>query len=167
MHSLPSSHVFATPAAQTLAAQLSPTVHGLPSSQAPAPAVCVQPSLSHASAVHALPSSQLTVALPTHWVPWQASPVVHALPSSQDVALLARCTQPGPGWHASFVHAFWSLQSVALPLSHLPAVQTSPVVQALPSEHGSALGACPQPVPGTQRSVVHGSLSPQDVVDAT
>src|SRR5439155_24612025 len=38
---------------------------------------------------------------------------------------------------------------------HVPPEQVSLVVQALPSSHGTVLGACTQPVAGSHESVVH------------
>src|SRR5437870_4991687 len=41
------------------------------------------------------------------------------------------------------------------PPTHVPPEQVSLVVQALPSSHGTVLGACTQPVAGSHESVVH------------
>ncbi len=91
----------------------------------------------------------------------QTSPTVHGLPSSQ-VAVLLVCVQPEPGVQASVVHGLPSSQYVATltadPL-HAPAAQTSGVVQALLSLHGSALLANTQPVVVEHESLVHTLLS--------
>src|SRR5207244_10752266 len=41
------------------------------------------------------------------------------------------------------------------PPTHVPPEHVSLVVQALPSSHGTVLGACTQPVAGSHESVVH------------
>jgi hypothetical protein len=82
--------------------------------------------------------------------------VVQALPSLHDAELL-ECAQPVAGLHESFVQMLPSLQLTRLPPPHTPALQTSPVVQALPSLHGSVFGVYTQaPVDGLQESVVQG-----------
>ena len=68
----------------------------------------------------------------------QKSPTVHALPSSQ-VAELPLWVQPLAGSQASLVQTFLSSQSGAAPPLHLPPLQVSLVVQALPSLHGEVL----------------------------
>jgi len=59
------------------------------------------------------------------------------------------------------VQGFESSQFVAPPGTHAPSPQVSPVVQALPSEHGTVLFVCPQPVVGLQESSVQGFESSQ------
>ena len=72
-----------------------------------------------------------------HWPASQLSPWVQGSPSSQ--AALAgpgRLMQPAMGLHLSVVQAFSSSQLSDEGPEHAPCVQLSPVVQALPSEHG-------------------------------
>src|SRR5207247_5472767 len=47
-----------------------------------------------------------------------------------------------------------SLQVAGAPAAQVPAEQTAPTVQALPSLHGAVLFTCAQPVTGSQASVV-------------
>jgi hypothetical protein len=64
------------------------------------------------------------------------------------------CVQPVAGLQESPVHTLLSLQSVGPPGPQLPPLQVSPVVQALPSEHGAVLLTYSQPVCGLQLSSV-------------
>jgi hypothetical protein len=59
------------------------------------------------------------------------SAVVQALPSSQALMLLAKM-HPVEVSHESLVHGFWSLHVMTVP-RHAPALQWSPLVQALAS----------------------------------
>jgi hypothetical protein len=123
--------------------------------------VCVQPVDGlQASVVQTLPSSQFGAGPPTQVPPEQVSLVVQALPSLQGAVLLV-CVQPVEGLQASSVQGLLSLQLVAEPGTQAPPEQTSPVVQALPSLHGSVLFVCVQPVAELQASVVQGLLSLQ------
>ena len=69
----------------------------------------------------------------------QTSPVVQALLSSHAFVLFV-ATQPVAGLHESVVHELPSSHETAVPAWHVPAAQTSPVVQAFPSLHEMALG---------------------------
>jgi hypothetical protein len=110
--------------------------------------------------VQALSSLQST-ALPAWQTPFsQLSPVVHALPSLHEAVLLL-FTQPKSGLQLSSVQPLPSSQFRAEPPTHEPPAQASPVVQALPSLHGSVLLACTQPLAGLQESSVQALRSSQ------
>src|SRR4029079_2859622 len=81
-------------------------------------------------------------------------------PSSQGLELFV-CVQPTAGSHESSVHTLPSSQIGGLPPAQAPPVQTSPIVQKLPSSHGFALFVCTQPTAGSQKSSVQGLLSSQ------
>ena len=77
--------------------------------------------------------------------------------------------QPVAGAHESVVQGLPSLQSVtevSVP-AQLPPLQTSLVVQALPSSHESLLVMFKQPVPGSHESVVHTLPSLQSVAEVS
>jgi len=159
VHALLSSQLVALLPAQPPPPQTSPLEQALPSSHAAVLFTCLQASeLSHVSVVQGLPSSQLLKDKPLHSPPWQASPVVHALPSSQ-LKLLSLCVQPLSAAQASVVHTLLSSQASAPVGAQMPAPQTSPVVQALPSLHAAVLLLWAQPLLGLQVSLVHGLLS--------
>ncbi len=87
--------------------------------------------------VHAFPSSQFAV-LFACWQPTAShESVVQTLPSSQFVAVV--CTQVPFGSQLSAVHALPSSQFLLEPVQ-VPPVQTSPVVQALPSLQAMPFG---------------------------
>ena len=67
------------------------------------------------------------------------SPVVQALLSVQVAVLLVWVQTPVVVLQPSVVHGLLSLQTLAVPGLQLPAWQTSPSVQPLPSEQPSAL----------------------------
>ena len=87
---------------------------------------------SHASVVHGLLSLQFVPLPVTHAFWLHVSPVVHGFPSLH-AALLAVCAQPLLGSQTSSLHGLPSSQTNALPWLHAPALQTSVVVQTLPS----------------------------------
>jgi len=66
--------------------------------------------------------------------------------------------QPLARVHVSVVHGLLSLQTSPVPL-HEPPLQTSPVVQSLPSLQAFVLLTNTQPVAELQLSVVHTLLS--------
>ena len=70
-------------------------------------------------------------------------------------------TQPVDVLQVSVVQTLLSSQIVAEPGWHDPPPQTSPVVQAFPSEQARVLFVKTQPVDVLQVSVVHGLLSLQ------
>jgi hypothetical protein len=70
-------------------------------------------------------------------------------------------TQPDAGLQVSLVQALPSLQTTTVPPWHVPPLQASPVVQALPSSHAAELFVWAQPVAGLHESSVHGLLSLQ------
>ena len=161
VHGLPSSHASTPLPAQVPAEHASPVVHALPSSHANVLKVCAQPLAgSQVSVVQANPSSQLEPEPGTHAPPLHASPVVHALLSLQD-AVLALKVHPSAASQPSLVHGLPSLHCKTAPPLHNPPLHTSPVVHALPSEHGSALFVCQQPVVALQLSVVQSVWSSQ------
>src|SRR2546422_6572961 len=136
--------------------------------------MCAQPLAGlQLSVVHTLWSSQLGGGPPTHVPPLQVSFVVQALPSLHGAvlfgwmqapplhtssvqtlpslahgAVLFVWTQPVAGLQLSVVQTFPSSQLGAGPPTHVPPLQVSFVVQALPSLHGAVLCVCVQPVPG-------------------
>jgi hypothetical protein len=110
------------------------------------------------SVVQGLLSLQTTAWPGLQAPPEQASPVVHALPSLHAAVLLV-WMHPDVGLQESSVHGLLSLQLSAVPAWQVPPPQTSPVVQAFPSLHGSVLFVWTHPVDGLQVSVVHGLLS--------
>jgi len=82
-------------------------------------------------------------AVPVQVPAWQVSPAVHALPSLQAVPLAATGLEQVPV-AGSQVPARWHWsdagQATGVPLQ-TPALQVSPVVQRLPSEHRLPLGS--------------------------
>ena len=141
VHELPSLTTGAAPAAQKpIALQVSCPLHTLPSSHA-VPAVTgpwETPLIgSQASAVQGLPSSMAGGA-PAEQVPLalHVSLPLHALPSEQAVpTVTGTCETPFVGLQESAVHGLPSSVATALPARHAPAMQLSPEVQALESEH--------------------------------
>jgi hypothetical protein len=84
--------------------------------------------------------------------------IVQIVPSSQVPPV---CKQP-VAEQVSVVQAFPSSQPVPVPLWQVPSVQTSPIVQGLPSLQGLLLLMIPQiPLAWSQVSVVQGLLSVQ------
>ena len=161
VHTLLSVQLAGLPAWQVPPEQLSPLVHALPSLQLATLLVVVQPSTeSHKSFVQGFKSLHTCVAPPTQVPPWHESAVVQALLSSQP-ALLAACVQPVAVLQPSSVHGLLSLQPTALPPTHVPPEQTSPVVHALLSLHSALLFVCAHPPIASQLSVVHGFWSSQ------
>ena len=172
VHTLLSSQFANLPATHAPPRHASPLVQPLPSLQAlPVPlGLIAQNPSTHASSVqtflssHSLFSLHAHVGLPPHTPPTHASLLVHALPSSQG-ALLKLFTHPAPGKHASSVHGLPSSQVLALPPTHLPLSQLSPIVQLLPSVHVVLSGAATKPhAPLVQVSWVHASLSSQSAL---
>ena len=120
--------------------QVSPVVHALPSLHGLVLLVCTQPvDGSQESSVQPLLSSQFGGGPPMQMPFEHVSFVVHALPSSHDAVLLV-CTHPDEGSHESSVQPLLSLQFGGVLPVQTPAVQTSTVVQALPSLHVVPLG---------------------------
>ncbi len=141
--------------------QTSGAVQALPSEQGAALLLtCWQPLAgSQKSAVQPFLSSQLTcTAPPMHRPAMQWSSALQALLSLQRLALLLTYVQlPLAGSQMSSVQLLPSLHCACLPGVHLPATQTSPRVQALPSEHAPLLLAMnTQPLMGSQVSAVQG-----------
>ena len=103
---------------------------------------------------------QVRLPEPTQLPPEQTSVVVQAFPSLH-VTLLLVNTQPWLGTQESSVQRLPSLQ-VRLPEpTHAPPLQTSVVVQRLPSLQGAVLFEYWQPTAGSQVSVVQTSPSLQ------
>jgi len=154
VHGLPSLQFDAVPGRHAPNAHTSPVVQAFPSSQAFALLLKTQPVIVlQLSVVHALASSH-TRGAPEHEPFAQVSSVVHASPSLHAFALFAK-TQPAAGSQLSLVQALLSPQTLGPPGWHDPPEQTSPTVQALPSEQATALFVCPQtPVDGSQLSLV-------------
>src|SRR2546426_38527 len=146
----------------------SPSPHWASELQQPAIGVLVHVSVapSQASLVHTTPSSQLggvpfrqppvrgshvsrplqktpssqTTGCPAQLPPLQVSSVVHLLLSSQGAVLGLLTHSPVPGSQLSSVQTLSSSQLGAGPPTQLPFWQASPLVQALPSLQGGALG---------------------------
>jgi hypothetical protein len=126
----------------------------LPSLQATVLLAKTQPVAElHESVVQMLSSEQDSPPDPTQEPPEQMSPVVQALLSLQPLELGVK-TQPVVVLQVSVVQGLKSLQVVGPPGVQRPAAQTSPVVQALPSEQFRVLLVWAQPVTGLQESVV-------------
>jgi hypothetical protein len=81
------------------------------------------------------------------------SPLVHAFESEQDCAL-GVFTHPTAGSQLSVVHTLPSLQLTGSPAWHDPPEQTSALVHAEPSLHGTVLFENTHPVPGLHESLV-------------
>jgi len=162
VHTLPSSQLGPAPPTQVPPLQVSPVVQALPSLHELLLFVCVHPDAGlQPSVVQTLPSSQLGAGPPTQAPPLQVSAVVQALPSSQEL-LLFEWTQPVDGAQLSVVQTLLSLQLGSGPPTQIPALQVSPVVQALPSLHDTLLFVWMHaPVSGLQLSVVQTLLSSQ------
>src|SRR5213593_662875 len=85
-----------------------------------------------------------TTGVPRAQLPsWQASPTVHASPSSHGVPSADAGLEHAPvnGSQRSSVHGSASLQSSAVPATHVPddASQVSMPVQASPSSHSASM----------------------------
>jgi hypothetical protein len=104
------------------------------------------------SVVHTFPSSQFNN-VPPQAPPAQVSLVVHAFPSSQGLELLA-LVHPVAESHPSSVQGFPSSQFGGAPPTQTPRLQTSFVVQALPSLQEVLLLDNTQPCTGSHVSVV-------------
>jgi hypothetical protein len=126
----------------------------------------MQPAIgSQISRVQGFPSSGHTVVLPpTQTPPEQWSLEVQMLPSSHGSELFV-WVQPVDGLHPSVVQTLPSSQLIVGPPWHVPALQTSFAVQALPSLHGAVLLWWKQPLVGLQPSSVQGLPSSQ-LIDA-
>src|SRR5262245_23151298 len=107
---------------------------------------------SQRSRVHSLLSSQLRESLPVHCPLTHMSCVVQALRSLQGTSRSVNL-QPIAGSQKSAVHGLSSPHTIGDPGEHAPLVQTSFLVQALPSSQGSKLGRCTT----TQRTGSHES----------
>jgi hypothetical protein len=129
-------------------------VHTDPSSQGRLWLANWQPlTLSQLSAVQGLPSLQTLAAPPWQTPPLQASPVVQSLASLQASVEFTKA-QPLLGSQLSAVQGLPSLQLAGLAPVQLPSLQRSPLVQALPSSHGTLTGVNTQPFTGSQESLV-------------
>jgi hypothetical protein len=120
--------------------------------------------VSQSSMVQGLASSQLIGVLKQPPVLGSQASAVQALPSLQDLEM---CAQPVFGSHESLVHSFWSSQSTGIvPATQSPALQCSPVVQALPSEQALVSSFVPRHPPslGSQVSSVQALPSSQPMV---
>ena len=82
------------------------------------------------------------------------------MPSLQAL-LLGVNAQPPSVLQLSVVHGLLSLHAWPGPETHVPPPHASGVVQSLPSEQGSVLLACAQPVLALHESLVHRLLSSQ------
>jgi hypothetical protein len=117
------------------------------------------------SLVHGLLSLQLTLTPPPQTpVALHFSPVVHALPSLHAAPVVGTCWQglaAFAGLQLSAVHGLLSSQfKAALPWHTPAALQTSPVVHALPSLQAVPVsGVNTHPVAGLQLSCVQALLS--------
>src|SRR5262249_5967895 len=136
--------------------QLSPSLHGLAlftNWQSP-------DGETHVSFVHGFWSLHVFGAPGVHWPPLQASPSVQPSSSSHGAVLLV-AKQPGLESQRSSVQGLRSLHTTGVPAAQWPPLQTSPLVQALPSSHGTLLLGFSHPLLGLQLSSVHGLLSTQ------
>ena len=145
----------APPLQVSLVVQASPSLHGTLLLLWTHPVAGLQLSL-----VQTLLSSQSGAAPPRQPPPPHVSLVVQAFPSSHG-ALLLVWAQPVAGLQLSLVQTLLSLQSGGGPPTQVPPLQVSPVVQALPSLHGTLLLLWTHPVAGLQLSSVQPLLSLQ------
>ncbi len=162
VHRLPSSHTTDTPAQlpvlhESFWVQPLPSSHGLTLNlKAHLPL-----AISQLSSVQGLLSSH-PLGLPGRQSPLEhKSPIVQGLSSSQPVPGRLAWMHPLAAPQPSKVQGFLSSQSKPLPLTHAPWLQTSPVVQALPSSQTLVLSTWLQPTAGSQLSVVQTLLSSQ------
>src|SRR2546427_660780 len=167
VQAFPSLQLSAAPMAHTPAWHVSAPLHTLPSlHEVPfTTARCWQPVTgSQVSAVHGLASLQLRAVPAVQTPAWHVSAPWHALPSLHDVPFASAAGRhPAPGWHASAVHGWLSLQLRAPPAVHTPAWHVSAPLHALPSLHDVpfASAACWHPATGSHASAVHGLPSLQ------
>ena len=167
MQTFSSSQLTTLPPPHLPPAQPSLLVHRLSSVQVLAVGAKTQPVLaSHPSFVHGLLSLHARFVPGAQPPETQVSPWLHTLPSSH-VPAVTLCVQPLARSQPSAVHGLPSLQLMTLPL-HVPLLQVSLDVQALPSAQGppSRL-AWAQPLAGLQVSVVQGLPSSQPKVPVT
>src|SRR5437870_2077387 len=163
--------------AHTPAWQVSPVVQALPSvqmvpvaargfEQVPVAGSQVPAGWHWSGAGHA-------TAVPVQVPAWQVSPAVHALPSLQAVPLAATGLEQVPV-AGSQVPARWHWsdagQATGVPLQ-TPALQVSPVVQRLPSEHRLPLGSLASsghvgPFPEQNSATSHGPAAGRHSVAA-
>ena len=157
-----SSHVIDAPP-QVPSLQTSFVVQASPSSQKAVLFLCVQPvSLAQRSVVQASPSSHATEP-PTHLPSLQRSLSVHLSPSSQSVGVTfaAKSQAPVLPSHLSVVQGLLSVQVLASPAVHRPALQMSLSVHLSPSSQSAELSRFTQPLALSQLSSVQGLLSSQ------
>jgi hypothetical protein len=153
VHTLASSQLIGVPW-HAPPEQVSLLVQALPSLQEALLLGNTQPCTgSQVSVVHTLPSLQVGAGPPTQAPPEQVSFVVQALPSLQ-AAELFKLTQPVVGVQESSVQTLLSSQFGGAPPTQAPRLQTSFVVQKLPSLHIAVLFSCIQPVAGMHESLV-------------
>jgi hypothetical protein len=167
VQTLSSLHTVVVPT-QLPAAQASDLVHGLPSlHDVPVRLTFLQPvAVSQLSWVHCLLSSQLTL-VPGAQLPLllHRSDTVHALPSLHESPVRAVFLQPLVVSQLSTVQVLPSSQLTVVPTQLLAALQTSPLVQAEPSEQAVPVKATfLQPVAVSQLSCEQGLLSLQSAV---
>src|SRR5437870_8148349 len=100
--------------------------------------------------------TSVQASFPPHTPPVHSSVLVHALPSSQAVplALLAKLQVPSPLQVPAWWHWSGAAQVKAVP-PQVPAVQTSFLVQAVPSSH-----AVPSAAAGFEHMPLVGSHVP-------
>jgi glyoxylate utilization-related uncharacterized protein len=164
---LPSAQLGGGPPSHAPPLHVSLVVHALVSLHAAVLLVWTQPLAGlQPSSVQPLPSLQLGGAPPTQAPAPHASLVVQALPSLHSAVLLV-WVQPVAGLQASFVHTLPSLQFGGGPPTHVPPLQVSPSVQALPSLQEAALLVCTQPLTGLQPSSVQPLPSAQSRASLT
>jgi len=152
--------------AQTPPAQVSGPVHALPSLHGLLFAVCEQPVTGEQlSSVQAFKSLQLSAAPGVQTPALQTSAVVHTLPSASHNTPLAapplKTQAPVSVLQLSAVQGLLSLHTVNAPLTQAPTLQTSPVVQALPSLQPVEFATCVQPNVASQASLVQALPSSQ------
>ena len=153
VQAMPSSQLRAGPPTHPPPLQVSFVVHGLPSLQGALLLVWLQvpDGAEQSSSVHGLPSSQFFGTPGRQLPPLHVSPTVQPLPSLHGPLLLVWTQPPATaGSQLSSVQTFPSSQFFAPLPTQLPPLQTSVVVQGLPSSHGLLLFVCTQPTAGSQ-----------------
>src|SRR2546428_410187 len=154
VRTLPSSQLSGVPGLQVPPPHTSWPLQTVLSSQEAVLLVWKQPLTAlQASSVQTLLSSQLSGVPGLQVPPPHTSWPLQAVLSSQEAVLFV-WKQPVCALQASSVQTLPSLQSSGAPPTQAPALQVSPVVQALPSSQEAVLFVKTHPVAGAQLSSV-------------
>ena len=164
VHKLPSAQDNFAVKTQMPSLHTSPNVQLSLSLQALTLLTCAQPlTASQLSVVQGLLSLQLVASPDKHTLFLQWSPLVHSLASLQIPLSSGVDVQPVAMSQASALHGFLSSQTLAAPAAHLPSLQASSTVQALPSSQVAAPAKFTQLPSAPQESTVQTILSSQSL----